>query len=200
MSVSAVEVKSLRDQTGAGMMECKKALEESAGDTSKAVEILRVKGQAKAAKRGEREASEGVIAHYVHTNGRVASLVEVNCETDFVARNDDFLEFARDIAVHVVGLAPRWVSADEVPEQERSAELEVLKRQDDLQGKPPEIQEKIAQGRLDKWLKEHVLLDQVHVNADKFDGRTIEEIRADISTRTGENIVIRRFTRFQVGE
>lgn len=199
MSVAASEVKALRERTGAGMMECKKALAEAGGDAEKAIEILRVKGQAKAAKRGEREATEGAIAHYVHTNGRVGALVEVNCETDFVARNDDFLEFARDIAIHVVGLGPKYVSHEEVPEDVKQAELELFEQQVD-DSKSPEIQERIAQGKLDKWLREVVLLDQVHVNTDKYDSRTIEELRAEISARTGENLVIRRFARFQVGE
>jgi len=200
MSVSASEVKKLRDQTGAGMMECKSALTESDGDFEKAVEILRVKGQAKAAKRGEREAGEGVISHYVHNNNRVGALVEINCETDFVARNEEFLEFARDIALHVVGLGPKWVSADDIPEEAKQRELEVLKQQEDLADKPPEIQEKIATGRLKKWMQEYVLLEQVHVNADKYEGQTVEQMRADISAKTGENVVIRRFARFQVGE
>ncbi|MEX0993038.1 MAG: translation elongation factor Ts [Solirubrobacterales bacterium] len=199
MSVAASEVKTLRERTGAGMMECKKALEQAGGDVEKAIEILRVKGQAKAAKRGEREAGEGAIAHYVHTNGRVGALVEVDCETDFVARNDDFLEFARDVAIHVVGLGPKYASHEEVPEDVKQAELELFQQQAD-DSKSPEIQQKIAQGRLGKWLAEIVLLDQVHVNTDKYDGRTIEELRAEISARTGENVVIRRFARFQVGE
>jgi elongation factor Ts len=199
MSISASDVKALRDRTGAGMMECKRALEEAAGDTDKAVEILRVKGQAKAAKRGEREAAEGVVSHYVHFNGRVGSLVEVNCETDFVARNEELLEFARQVAIHVASLAPRWVSEDDVPEEVKAEELAVLEKQAD-NSKPPEVQKKIAEGRLRKWFEEVVLLDQKHVNADLYEGRTIEQIRADISAKTGENVVIRRFARFQVGE
>jgi elongation factor Ts len=198
MSISASDVKALRDRTGAGMMECKKALEEASGDSDKAVEILRVKGQAKAAKRGEREAAEGVVSHYVHFNGRVGSLVEVNCETDFVARNEEFLEFARQVAVHVASAAPRWVSEEDVPEQELAAERAVLEQQAD-ESKPAEVRQKIAEGRLRKWLEEVVLLNQQHVNADRYEGRTIEQIRADVSSKTGENVVIRRFARFQVG-
>jgi elongation factor Ts len=199
MTVAASEVKALRDQTGAGMMECKSALKESGGDLEKAIEILRVKGQAKAAKRGEREAAEGVISHYVHSNGRIGSLVEANCETDFVARNEEFVEFARDIALHIAAMNPRWVSEEDVSGDAKQAELEIFKQQAD-DSKPPEIQQKIAEGRLAKWLDEVVLLKQQHVNADKHDGRTIEQLRADISAKTGENIVIRRFARFQVGE
>jgi elongation factor Ts len=199
MSVSATEVKALRDRTGAGMMECKRALEEAGGEVDKAVEILRVRGQAKAAKRGEREAAEGVIAHYVHFNGRVGALVEVNCETDFVARNDEFTEFARDIALHITSAAPRWVSEADMPEEELAGERAILAQQSDSD-KPQEVRDKITEGRLRKWLEEVVLLNQKHVNSDKYEGRTIEQIRADVSAKTGENVVIRRFARFAIGE
>jgi elongation factor Ts len=199
MSISAADVKALRDRTGAGMMECKKALEESNGDADKAVEILRVKGQAKAAKRSERQAAEGVIADYLHFNGRIGALVEVNCETDFVARNEEFVGFAREIAVHVASAAPTWVSADDVPQAEREAELAIFEQQAD-ETKPAEVRKKIAEGRLRKWLEEVVLLEQKHVNADRHGGRTIEELRAEVSAKTGENVVIRRFARFAVGE
>jgi elongation factor Ts len=199
VSVSAADVKALRERTGAGMMECKRALEEAGGDSGKAVEILRVKGQSRAAKRREREAAEGVISDYVHFNGRVGALVEVDCETDFVARNEEFLEFARQIALHVASAAPRWVSEEDVPEEDRQRELAILEQQADSD-KPPEVREKIVQGRLRKWLEEVVLLHQQHVNTDRYEGRTIEELRADISSKTGENVVIRRFARFQVGE
>jgi elongation factor Ts len=199
MSVSATDVKALRDRTGAGMMECKRALEESSGDTDKAIEILRVRGQAKAAKRGEREAAEGVVSDYVHFNSRLGALVEVDCETDFVARNDEFLQFARDVALHIASAAPRWVSEDEVPEDELAAERAILEQQADS-SKPPEVREKMTEGRIRKWLEEVVLLNQKHVNTDKYEGRTIEQIRADLSAKTGENVIIRRFARFAVGE
>jgi elongation factor Ts len=199
VSFTAQDVKALRDRTGAGMMECKRALEEAEGDTDKAIELLRVKGQASAAKRGQREAAEGTIGHYVHFNGRVGALVEVDCETDFVARNDEFVEFARDIAIHIASAAPRWVSQDDVPGDERERELAIFEAQAD-ESKPLEVRKKIAEARLRKWLEEHVLLDQQHVNADKHDGRTIEELRAGLSSRTGENIVIKRFARFAVGD
>jgi elongation factor Ts len=180
-------------------MECKGALQETGGDMDKAIEVLRVRGQALAAKRGEREASEGVVSHYVHFNGRIGALVEVNCETDFVARNDEFLEFARDIALHVASAAPRWVSEDEVPDEAREQELTVFEQQAD-ESKPPEVQKKMTEGRLRKWLEEVVLLNQRHVNADKHEGRSIEALRAEISAKTGENVVIRRFARFAIGE
>jgi elongation factor Ts len=198
-TISAKDVKELRERTGAGMMDCKAALSEAGGDMEKAIELLRVKGQAKAAKRGERAASEGLVSSYVHHNGKVGVLVEVNCETDFVARNDEFAEFVREVASHIAATAPEYVSADEVPEEAREAELRVLTEQAAEEGKPPEVQAKIAEGRMKKWLEEVVLLDQKHVNADKHDGKTIEDLRAAISAGTGENVVIRRFARFQIG-
>ena len=199
-TISAGDVKELRERTGAGMMDCKAALVESDGDMDKAIELLRVKGQAKAAKRGERAASEGLVTHYVHHNGKVGVLLEVNCETDFVARNDDFAAFARDIASHIAAAAPRYVTEEDVPEEDRAAEQRVFQEQAAEEGKPPPVQEKIAEGRMKKWLEEVVLLEQTHVNADKHDGKTIEELRAAISATTGENVVIRRFARFQIGE
>jgi elongation factor Ts len=201
MSIAASDVKALRDRTGAGMMDAKRALEEANGDPEKAHEILRIKGQAKAAKRGEREAGEGVVASYIHSNDRIGVLVEVNCETDFVARTDEFKQFARDIAIHIAGAGalPRWVSEDDVPDEELERERQVLAQQADT-SKPPEVQQKMTEGRLRKWLEEVVLLNQEHVHTDKHEERTIEQLRAEISTRTGENVVIRRFARFQVGD
>ena len=198
--ISAALVKQLRDATGAGMMECKAALQESGGDMDKAIEVLRVKGQARAAKRGENVASEGSIGSYVHHNGKIGVLVEVDCETDFTAGNDTFKEFVREVAAHVAAAAPRYVSEDEVPEADRSAELKILQGQAAADGKPAEVQEKIAEGRMRKWLEEVVLLNQTHVNEDKHDGRTIEELRAELASTTGENVVIRRFARFVIGE
>jgi elongation factor Ts len=199
-AITASAVKELRERTGAGMMDCKSALVESDGDMDKAIELLRVKGQAKAAKRGERAASEGLVTSYVHHNGRVGVLVEVDCETDFVARNDDFAAFTKDVASHIAAAAPRYVTEDEVPQADRDAEQKVFQEQAAEEGKPPPVQEKIAVGRMKKWLDEVVLLNQVHVNADKHDGKTIEELRAAISATTGENVVIRRFARFAIGD
>jgi elongation factor Ts len=197
-TISAGDVKALRERTGAGMMDCKKALQESGGDVDKAIELLRVRGQAQAAKRGGRTASEGVIESYVHATGKIGVLVEVNCETDFVARNDDFREFARDVALHIAAAAPQYVSEDDVPAEAREAELRVFEEQ--AQDKPEQVRPKIAEGRLRKWLEEVVLLNQEHVNRDKHDGKTIEDLRTEVAQKTGENIVIRRFARFQVGE
>jgi elongation factor Ts len=197
-TISAKDVKELRDRTGAGMMDCKSALVEASGDVDKAIEILRVKGQAQAAKRGARTASEGVIQSYVHATGKIGVLVEINCETDFVARNDDFQEFSRDVALHIAAAAPLYVSEDEVPEEERQRELRIFEEQ--AADKPENVRPKIAEGRLRKWLQEIVLLNQEHVNTDKHGGQTIEDMRAATASKTGENIVIRRFTRYQVGE
>ncbi len=199
-AISAGDVKALRDRTGAGMMDCKKALEETGGDVDKAVEILRIKGQASAAKRGGRAAAEGVVSSYIHAGGQIGVLVEVNCETDFVARTEQFQDFAREVAVHIAAAAPLYISRDEVPEEARVAELRVLREQAAAEGKPEHVQERIVEGRLGKWLEEVVLLDQTHVNEEKHDGKTLEELRAELSANTGENVVIRRFARFQVGK
>jgi elongation factor Ts len=196
--VSATDVKALRDRTGAGMMDSKQALVEANGDVDKAVEILRVKGQAQAAKRGERTAAEGVVQSYLHHNGKIGVLVEIDCETDFVARSEDFQDFARDVASHIAAAAPLYVSEDEVPEEERAAELRIFEEQ--ASDKPEEVRAKVAEGRLRKWLGEVVLLNQPHVHGDKHEGRTIEELRAETAAKTGENVVIRRFARFVVGE
>ena len=195
--ISASDVKALRDRTGAGMMDCKGALTEAGGDVDKAVEILRVKGQAEAAKRGARAATEGVVTSYLHATGRIGVLVEVDCETDFVAKNDDFQEFARDVALHVAAARPLYLSEDDVPEEARQAELRIFEEQ--AQDKPEEVRSKIAEGRLRKWLDEVVLVRQPHVNADKHAGQTIEELRTAVAAKTGENVVIRRFARFEVG-
>jgi elongation factor Ts len=199
-TISAKEVKELRDRTGAGMMDSKNALVEAGGDMDKAIEVLRVKGQAKAAKRGERAASEGVVVSYVHHNNKVGALVEVDCETDFVARNEEFAEFAQEVASHVAASNVQYVSEDEVPADVREAEMKVLKEQAAGEGKPEQVQEKIAEGRMRKWLEDNVLLNQKHINEEKHESRTIEEMRAALSASTGENVVVRRFARFKIGE
>jgi elongation factor Ts len=201
--ISAKDVKALRDATGAGMMECKAALQEAEGDAERAREILRVRGQAQAAKRGERTAVEGVVQSYIHANNQVGVIVEVDCETDFVARGEEFVGFARDVALHVAGSpGVQWVAEDDVPDEAREDELRVLAEQAAEEGgdKPEEMRSKIAEGRLRKWLDEVVLLRQPHVNADRYDGKTIEELRAELAAKTGENVVVRRFARFAVGE
>jgi elongation factor Ts len=200
ITVSAQDVKALRERTGAGMMDCKAALQEAGGDVDKAIEILRVKGQASAAKRGERTASEGVVSSYIHAPGKIGVLVEVNCETDFVARNSEFQEFAREVALHIAAANPLFVSDDDVSEQVKEAELRVFREQAAAEGKPENVQEKIVEGRLRKWLDEVVLVRQKHVNEDKHGGKTVEELRTEMAASTGENIVVRRFARFEVGE
>jgi elongation factor Ts len=201
IAISAQDVKTLRERTGAGIMDAKAALQESGGDMDKAIEILRVKGQASAAKRGGRVASEGVVSSYIHGPGDIGALVEVNCETDFVARTDQFQEFARDVALHVAAAGElKYVSEDEVDEGWKEAELRVYREQAAAEGKPENVQEKIVEGRLKKRLDEVVLLNQKHVNEDKHDSKTLEELRAELAAATGENVVIRRFARFRVGE
>jgi elongation factor Ts len=201
IAISAQDVKALRERTGAGIMDAKGALQEAGGDFERAIEILRVKGQASAAKRGERVATEGVVASYIHATGKIGVLVEVDCETDFVARNEQFQEFARDVALHVAAQPQvRYVSEDDVPAEDREAELRVLREQAAEEGKPENVQERIVEGRYRKWLEEVVLLHQSHVNEDKHEGRSLEELRTELAASTGENVVIRRFARFQVGE
>ena len=197
--ISAKDVKALRDLTGAGMMDCKRALQETGGDIDAAVELLRVQLGNKIGKLAARDATEGTVQSYIHATGKVGVLVEVDCNTDFVARNDEFVSFARDVAMHVAGSpTTRYVSEEEIPADAREAELRVFEGQ--AADKPENVRSKIAEGKLRKWMEETVLLKQPHVNADKFDGKTIEELRADLSAKTGENVVIRRFTRFAVGE
>jgi elongation factor Ts len=197
-TISAKLVKELRDKTGAGMMDCKKALQETSGDVEKAVELLRVRLGDKALKMGGREATEGTVQSYIHGNGKVGVLVEVDCNTDFVARNEDFIAFAREVALHIAASPTlRWVSEEEIPEDARQDELRVFEQQ--AADKPENVRAKIAEGKLRKWMEEVVLLKQPHVNPDKHEGKTIEELRAELSGTTGENVVIRRFARFAVG-
>ena len=197
-TITAAQVKELRDRTGAGMMDCKNALGETGGDIDKAVELLRVRLGDKALKMGGREATEGTVQAYIHGNGKVGVLVEVDCNTDFVARNEDFIAFAREVALHVAATPTvRYVSEDEIPPADREAELRVFEQQ--AADKPENVRAKIAEGKLRKWMEDVVLLHQQHVNPDKHEGKTIEQLRAELSGTTGENVVIRRFARFAVG-
>jgi elongation factor Ts len=198
-TISAADVKELRQRTGAGMMDCKGALQETGGDMDKAVELLRVKMGNKIGKLSDRTASEGTVQSYIHANGKVGVLVEVDCNTDFVAKNEDFKAFAREVALHIAAVpTTRFVSEDEVTEDARAAEVRVFEQQ--AADKPENIRPKIVEGRVKKWLEEVVLLNQKHVNEEKHEGRTIDQMRADLSAKTGENVVIRRFVRFAVGE
>ncbi len=196
-AISAKEVKALRDRTGAGVLACREALSEASGDVDRAVEILRARGQAQAAKRAGAEASEGVVQSYIHAGNKIGVLVEVDCETDFVARNDNFVEFARDLALHIAAAAPLAIADDDVPAEDRGREERIAVEQ--AADRPENVRDRIVQGKLDKWLDDVVLLRQKHVNEDKHGGKTIEELRAGLASETGENVVIRRFTRFAVG-
>jgi len=195
--VSAKDVKVLRDRTGAGMLACRDALREADGDLDRASEILRTRGQAQAAKRSEEEAREGVVQSYIHAGNKIGVLVEVDCQTDFVARNDKFVEFARDLALHIAAATPLALSEDEIPADDRRREERIATEQ--AADRPENVRERIVTGKLDKWLDEVVLLRQTHVNEDKHGGKTIEELRAALSAETRENVVIRRFARFAVG-
>jgi elongation factor Ts len=200
MAVSAAEVKALRERTGAPMMDVKNALEEAEGDEQRAIEILRKKGAASAAKRGGRSTEEGVIASYIHADRRKGALVEVLCETDFVARNEDFREFARQIAIHVTAMNPEHVSFEDIPEEEVARERAILEERARADGKPENVIEKIVDGQLRKWASEIALLDQKHFNEERYEGKTIEDLRTEVAAKTGENVRIARFSRFEVGQ
>ncbi|MFL5907434.1 MAG: translation elongation factor Ts [Solirubrobacterales bacterium] len=200
MAVSAAEVKALRERTGAPMMDVKNALEEAEGDEQKAIEILRKKGAASAAKRSGRGTSEGVIASYIHADDRKGALVEVLCETDFVARNEDFKEFARQVAIHVTAMNPEHVSFEDIPEEDVANERRILEEKARDDGKPDDVVEKIVEGQLRKWASEVVLLDQKHFNEELYEGKTIEDLRTEVAAKTGENVRIARFARFEVGQ
>jgi elongation factor Ts len=194
---NAQEVKALRDRTGAGMLACRDALAEAGGELEQAVEILRSRGQAQAAKRSGEEAREGAVQSYIHAGNKIGVLVEVNCQTDFVARNEKFVEFARDLALHIAAAAPIAADQDGVPAEDREREERIATEQ--AADRPENVRERIVKGKIDKWLDDVVLLRQKHVNEDKHGGKTIEDLRAELSAETRENIVIRRFARFAVG-
>lgn len=195
--MNAKLVKELREKTGCGMMDCKNALVETGDNIEKAVEILREKGLAKTAKKTGRIAAEGVVQSYIHMGGKIGVLVEVNCETDFVAKTDEFKQFARDIAMHIAASNPKYLCEADVPEEEVNHEREILKIQALNEGKPEKIVEKMVDGRIKKFFKEICLLDQPYV---KDPERTIEELVKEQIMKIGENVKIRRFARFQMGE
>lgn len=197
MAVDAKLVKELREKTGAGMLDCKKALEEANNDVNKAIEILREKGLSAAANKAGRAATEGVVQSYIHAGGRIGVLVEVNCETDFVAMTDQFKEFARDIAMQIAASSPRYVSREEVPQDEIEKEKEILKAQALNEGKPEKIVEKMVEGRIGKYYEEYCLLEQSFV---KDPDKTIQQLLNEKISTIGENISIRRFTRYELGE
>jgi elongation factor Ts len=196
-SISAAEVKRLRELTGAGMMECKKALQESGGDIDRAQEILRERGLAGVEKRKSRVAGDGVVDSYIHGEGRIGVLVEVNCETDFVARTPEFRELAREVAMQVAALSPRWVSRDEVPEDVVESERKVYAERARQEGKPEKVLDKIVDGMLDSFYKTTVLLDQPYI---REGSKSVDDLVKEVASKVGENVVIRRFVRYQLGE
>jgi elongation factor Ts len=197
MAITAEMVKELRTATGAGVLEAKKALEQTDGDFDKAVDILREKGAARAAKRADRTAKEGMIELYAHPGNRVGVMLELNCETDFVARNEQFRELAHNLALHIAAAAPRYLKPEDVPTEELDRETNVLKAQAIAEGKPPEIADKIVAGRIKKYYEEVCLLEQPYVKDEKV---KIQEMLTDAIRTTGENIMVRRFARYELGE
>lgn len=197
MEIKAKIVKELRQRTGIGMMECKQALKESGGDIEKAILILRKKGYARAKDKMSRETPEGVVGSYIHLNGKIGVLVEVNCESDFVARNDDFKELVKNIALHIAASNPRYISSDEISPEVLEEEKEIVREQFKDSKKPPEIIDKIVQGKLGKFYEEVCLLDQPYVKDDKM---SVKKLIASYIAKIGENIQIKRFARFELGK
>jgi elongation factor Ts len=197
MAISAKEVKALRDRTGAGMMECKSALEEANGDIEGAIDILRAKGAAKAAKRAAREASDGVIGSYIHMGGKIGVLVEVNCETDFVAKTDQFQQLVKDIAMHIAASSPAAVRREDIGSDVIERERSVYREQMRESGKPEQIWDKIVEGKMEKFFAEAALLEQPFV---KNPDQTVAQLITDVSSKTGEKIDVRRFVRFALGD
>lgn len=194
--ISATLVKELRDKTGSGIMDCKQALKENAGDIEKALDFLRKKGLATAQKRSGRDAKEGVVQSYIHMGGKIGVMVEVNCETDFVAKNDDFQEFAKNVAMHIAAAAPMGLGPDEIPESVIAREREIYRERAIEQGKPANIIDKIVDGQVEKFYKDSCLLSQPYIKDPKL---TISDLLTETIAKIGENIKIRRFARFQLG-
>jgi len=197
MNIDAGMVKQLREACGAGMMDCKMALTEAQGDMEEALKLLRKKGMASADKKSARTTNEGVVDSYIHPGAKVGVLVEVNCETDFVARNEDFVAFVHDVAMHIAAASPTWVSREDIPEDVVNSELEIYASQAKASGKPEAVVQKIAEGKLNKWFGEVVLLEQDFV---KDPEKTIDVLRRELVGKIGENIEIRRFARFRIGD
>jgi elongation factor Ts len=197
MKIDAAMVKKLRDACGAGMMDCKMALTEAQGDFDEAVKLLRKKGMASADKKASRSANEGMVDSYIHPGAKVGVLVEINCETDFVARNPEFQAFVHDVAMHVAAASPAYVSREDVPEETVAAEIEIYSAQAKQSGKPEAVIQKIAEGKLAKWYGDTCLLEQQFV---KDPDKTIDELRRELVGKIGENVEIRRFARFRVGD
>ena len=197
MDITSDKVKELRDKTGAGMMDCKKALAESGGNLEKAIDYLRKKGAATAEKRADRATNQGQVEAYIHAGGRIGSIVEINCETDFVAKTEDFKTLARDIAMQIAAMNPLYIAKEQVTQEVRDHELEIYKTQARNEKKPEQVIEKIATGKLDKYFQDVCLLEQTFI---KDSGKTIKDLVLDITSKTGEKITVRRFKRFHLGE
>jgi elongation factor Ts len=197
MEITAENVKELRDKTGAGMMDCKKALVETSGDMEKAIDYLRKKGAATAEKRADRATNQGLVEAYIHAGGRIGSMVEVNCETDFVAKTDDFKSLAREVAMQIAAMNPLYISKDDVSKETIEHEMEIYRTQARNEKKPEQVIERIAVGKLDKYYQEFCLLEQTYI---KDSGKTIKDLLLDMMAKTGEKISIRRFKRFHLGE
>lgn len=197
MNVSIEAIKQLREMTGAGVMDCRKALEEAKGDLQKAVEILREKGAAKAAKKAGRTAREGIIDVYTHGEGRIGVMVELNCETDFVARTEEFRHLAHEIALQIAAMAPKYIRVEDIPQDMLETERAKFRQRALDEGKPEHVADRVAEGMLNKWLDEVVLLRQTYI---RDESRTIQDLITEAVTRLGENIVIRRFVRWELGE
>ncbi|SNX55489.1 translation elongation factor Ts [Thermoanaerobacterium sp. RBIITD] len=195
--ITAQQVKELRERTGAGMMDCKRALTDSNGDIEKAIDLLRERGLAAAAKKAGRVANEGLVESYVHGGGRIGVLVEVNCETDFVANTDDFKSFVKEICMQIAAANPQYIKKEDVPQEVLDKEREILRVQSLNEGKPEKVIEKIIEGRLEKFYKENCLLEQLYIRDDK---KTIKDLLNETIAKLGENIIIRRFARFERGE
>jgi len=195
--ISSDVVKALRDKTGAGMMDCKRALAETKGDMEQAIDLLRKKGAAVAAKRADRETNQGVVEAYIHAGGRIGAMVELNCETDFVAKTPGFKQLAHDIAMQIAAMNPQFVQREHIPQTVIDKELEIYKEQAKNEGKPAQVAEKISQGRLEKFYQEAVLIEQSFI---KDSGKTIKDIIDEETAKVGEKISIRRFLRYHLGE
>jgi len=197
MAITAKDVAALRERTGAGMMDCKKALEETGGDLDKSVELLRSKGAAKAETRSGRQTKEGVIGSYIHHNGKIAVLVEINCETDFVARTDDFQQLGKHLAEHIAAAAPLAVDKDQVPQDKVESERRIFVEQVRAEGKPEHMIDKIVEGKIQAFYKDVALMHQMWVRDPK---KSIGDLVKEVSAKTGENVQVRRFVRYQLGE
>jgi len=197
VTVTPQQVRELRDRTGAGVMDCKRALSEAQGDADKAIELLREWGMARASRREARQAAEGHVAHYIHAGGKIGVLVEVGCETDFVARTPEFQEFAHHVAMQVASQDPEYLTREDVPEAVVEKEKAIYRAQAEKEGKPEKVLERIAQGKLEKFFKDVCLMEQPFIRDPE---KTIEELRKETAAKVGENVVVRRFVRFQVGQ